>query len=224
MNHDPRNPKLPTKTNKLRTLWALSALTLTFALAEGCSQRAFVEEAALAAPLNSERIRQQFGSYGIEVLQQDEALRVSNLYSTEAGQRICRTLAIVKTAAPIPTELAKAHAEIVAGGSIGAVLSRNGWQVDKRRLEIAPMKVAVESRAATLMQLSAPAALAIELYELLVQRDELSLAYAVIAEIHHPDYLTLDQLSGQRQLQRDQRKASNMLSLAKRIAGEPIKH
>ena len=41
--------------------------------------------------LNSERIAQTFGSYGIDVLQADGALRRSNLYSVSDGLRTCRT-------------------------------------------------------------------------------------------------------------------------------------
>jgi hypothetical protein len=55
---------------------------------------------ALAQPparelLNSERIAAAFGSYGVEVVAQDDTLRISNLYSTEAGVTTCRTFATV---------------------------------------------------------------------------------------------------------------------------------
>jgi hypothetical protein len=43
---------------------------------------------------NSERIPQEFGSYGTDVVRHDAQLRVSNLYSLEAGRKITRTLAV----------------------------------------------------------------------------------------------------------------------------------
>jgi hypothetical protein len=41
--------------------------------------------------LNSERIEQTFGSYGIDVIASDALLRVSNLYSRHDGEKITRT-------------------------------------------------------------------------------------------------------------------------------------
>ncbi len=203
----------------MRHLWALTALSL--ALAGGCYQSSVAERAAPTSGLNSERIQEQFGSYGIELLRQDPQLRVSNLYSTHAGQRTCRTLAIVRHASPIPAELATAHAEIMGGGSIGAVLSRNGWQVVKRRLELGEIDAQPGSRVATLMRLPGRSLLVADLYELSAQRGKLALRYAVIAEIHHPDYMTLTQLRTLPVLQGAPDR-SNMLRLAERIATEIV--
>jgi len=172
--------------------------------------------------LNSERIQQQFGSYGVELLRQDAELRVSNLFSTNGGQRTCRTLAVVRLASEVPAELAAAHAEIVAGGSIGAVLSRNGWQVVKRRLDLSQIEVMAGSRAAILMQLPGNAVLATDLYELFAQQGKLALSYAVIAEIHHPDYMTLTQLRTLPVLQGARTDGSKMVRLAEQIATEIV--
>ena len=49
------------------------------------------------ALLNSERIEQRFGSYGITVLEQSDLTRVSNLYTLEEERETCRTFAIVFT-------------------------------------------------------------------------------------------------------------------------------
>src|SRR5262245_52025727 len=46
--------------------------------------------------LNSERIAAKFGSYGIEVLEQTDGTRVSNLYSGTGAEKICRTFAAVR--------------------------------------------------------------------------------------------------------------------------------
>jgi hypothetical protein len=45
--------------------------------------------------LNSERISQRFGSYGIEILDASSDYRISNLFSDEDGLAITRTFAIV---------------------------------------------------------------------------------------------------------------------------------
>ena len=46
--------------------------------------------------LNSERIAERFGSYGIEVISSGPGLRRSNLYSSEDEVRTCRTYAVVR--------------------------------------------------------------------------------------------------------------------------------
>jgi len=53
-------------------------------------------EAELRPLLNSERIAMEFGSYGIDVLENDARVRVSNLYSVHQGTKICRTFAVVQ--------------------------------------------------------------------------------------------------------------------------------
>ena len=78
---------------------ALIAISLLFGLAPGAETAAQAERANAPSPerrelLNSERIAQRFGSYGIEVLESDGRVRVSNLYSNEQGGRICRTFAV----------------------------------------------------------------------------------------------------------------------------------
>jgi hypothetical protein len=108
----------------------------------------------------------------------------------------------------------------MAGGSIGAVLSQAGWQVVKRRLQLGQIDVPNGSRASILMQLPGRSLLATDLYELSVQRDELILSYATIAEIHHPHYMSLDQLRTLPVLQSARGDGSNLLRLAEQIAAE----
>ncbi len=218
MNRVSNHPKPPRARNKLRLLWALAALSVV--LSGGCYQSPLERASAGTAALNSDRIRQQFGNYGIEVLQQDAQLRVTNLYSTEPEGRICRTLAVVSFSVPVPTELTAAHDEILAGGSIGTVLSRNGWRVVKRRLALYEIKVGVESRAATLMALSGSRSLAADLYELAAERDEATLSYAIIAEIHHPDFMSISRLRALRLPQGDHSGTARLRQLAERIANE----
>jgi hypothetical protein len=141
--------------------------------------------------LNSERIAAVFGNYGVEVLEQDEAVRVSNLYSEADGERTCRTFAVVRYGR-IDTELRREHAAIVAGGSIGAVLAAAGWEVRKTHLHYAT--VGATPKLASLMQVAAGTPLAAHVYALDVAKAGRTLEYAALVEIHHPDYLGSDDL------------------------------
>lgn len=75
---------------RLAKLWRAAAL---LALLFGTAVQAREPVSAL---LNSERIAQRYGSYGIEVLASDCGLRVSDLYSGEQTDRVTRTLAVVR--------------------------------------------------------------------------------------------------------------------------------
>jgi hypothetical protein len=141
--------------------------------------------------LNSERIAAAFGSYGVEVLEQDDALRVSNLYSVADDGRTCRTFAVVQYG-PVAAELEDEHAAIVAGGSIGAVLSAAGWEVRKTHLRYGRLEAT--ARLATLMRVPPGTPLAVHVYALDVAQPSRTLEYATLVEIHHPDYLTNDDL------------------------------
>ena len=142
--------------------------------------------------LNSERIEQRFGSYGIDVLHSDARYRVSKLYSIHNGGEICRTFAVVMYPEQVDERFAAEHAEIVAGGSIGAVFSRRGWTVTKRHLYFG--ELAATERVAGLMHTARGEPLAVHVYELGVSRGDVSSDYATIAELHHPAYLELADL------------------------------
>jgi hypothetical protein len=142
--------------------------------------------------LNSERIAAVFGNYGIEVLEQDEAVRVSNLYSEAGGERTCRTFAVVRYGG-VDAELRKEHAAIVAGGSIGAVLAGAGWEVRKTHLRYG--SVEATPRLASLMHIAVGTPLAAHVYALDVAKAGRTLEYAALVEIHHPDYLRQSDLA-----------------------------
>jgi len=142
--------------------------------------------------LNSERIARRFGSYGIEVLQSDSRVRVSNLYSEEGGMRTCRTFAVVVYPAALDGAIAAEQAEIANGGSIGAVFAAQGWQVVKTNLRYA--EITAPDRVADLMRIARGTRLATHAYELDVAKAGRSIEYAMLVEIHHPDYLRLDDL------------------------------
>lgn len=168
-----------------RVLLALAAALLAPAVV---SAQAHAERELL----NSERIAQTFGSYGIEVLESDAEMRVSNLYSGDGAGRVTRTFALVRLRETIDPALAAQHERIVAGGSIGAVFTEAGWSVRKRHrffglLDSTP-------RLERMMGGIAPRALATHVYLLDVVKPGIELQYATIVEIHHPDYLALRDL------------------------------
>ena len=143
--------------------------------------------------LNSERIAAAFGSYGVEVLEQDEQVRVSNLFSGAGQDKTCRTFAIVRYPLRLDGAVSAEHAEIVAGGSIGAVFAAHGWQVRKTHLSYADRPAS--ARLAQLMRVAVGTTLAEHIYVLDVVKDGPAIEYAVLAEIHHPDYLAVADLA-----------------------------
>lgn len=142
--------------------------------------------------LNSERIEARFGSYGVDVLESDERLRISNLFSIHDGRRICRTFAVVLyPAEPEPAYEAE-HALIAAGGSIGATFVANGWRVEKRHRYFG--SIPKGERVDRLMGQPRSAHLAVHVYALDIVKQGRRFEYAVIAEVHHPEYLGLDDI------------------------------
>jgi len=142
--------------------------------------------------LNSERIAVAFGSYGVEVLEQDQAVRVSNLFSDGADGRTCRTFAIVRYAPRIDPAVSAEHAAIVAGGSLGAVFAAQGWEVRKAHLSYAERPAS--PRLGALMRIAAGTPLAEHVYVLDVVKNGRTIEYAALVEIHHPDYLSVEDL------------------------------
>ncbi len=137
--------------------------------------------------LNGERIAAAFGSYGVEVLEQDEQVRVSNLFSGVREERTTRTFAIVRYASPTDSAIAAEHAAIVAGASIGATFAAGGWEVRKSHLSYDEHPAT--PKIAGLMRIAAGTPLAEHVYVLDVAKDGRSIEYAALVEIHHPDYL-----------------------------------
>lgn len=163
------------------------------ALQRGAPQlEAAQQEAPQRELLNSERIEQRFGSYGIDVLHSDGRYRVSNLYSVHDGATVCRTFAVVFYPERVDALVAAEHEEIVAGGSIGAVFAGKGWTVTKRHLYFGELRST--AKVAALMGAREGELLAVHVYVLSVSKDARSFEYATIAELHHPDYLSLEDL------------------------------
>jgi hypothetical protein len=144
--------------------------------------------------LNSERIAATFGSYGVEVLEQDDRLRISSLYSTDGGVRTCRTFAIVRYPSKVDSLVASEHAAIVAGGSIGATFAEHGWEVRKTHLHYG--EIEASARLAELMRIAPGTPLAEHVYVLDVANGDELVEYAALVEIHHPEYLGPTDLVG----------------------------
>jgi hypothetical protein len=140
--------------------------------------------------LNSDRIERQFGSYGVEILSQDESRRESSLYSGSGDGRVTRTWALVEYLDTPRNIYREEHEAIVAGASIGETFRRAGWTIRKQNLFIGELEVPGEYRwLGERMRIALPAELAVHQYLFVISRDERSFSYARITEVHHPDYL-----------------------------------
>ena len=145
---------------------------------------------------NSERIRHKFGSYGIEVLENSPGLRVSSLYSTHGGVKINRTFAVVTFPDVIEPIFEKEHEAIISGESIGIVFQKNGWLINKHHqyfgeIETPTGHFATSSDSGETVKNRS----AIHVYSLMVQKDGSEFQYASIAEVHHPEFLQLQDLA-----------------------------
>lgn len=141
--------------------------------------------------LNSERIAERFGSYGIDVISNGPGLRRSNLYSSENGERTCRTYAVVRFVDKPDTMIDSEHAQILAGKSIGAIFKASGWTIFKETLHIG--NAALDDAAhpvAMLMRVDRGADVAMHIYRLFLEKRRQAIDYATLIELHHPDYLS----------------------------------
>ena len=145
--------------------------------------------------LNSERIEERFGSYGIEVLASEAGLRRSSLFSYDGKTKICRTYAIVQFVEESDDRYEDAHSKILAGGSIGATFRESGWNIRKNTLYIGTLQVpSSDTPVGGLMHLGDDANLAIHVYQLVLVRAGMAQEYATILEAHHPEYLSVEEL------------------------------
>jgi hypothetical protein len=168
-------------------------------------------------PLNSERIAQKFGNYAVEVLASDERTRISNLFSVEGDTKTCRTFAVVRFPRTVDPAVTAEHATIAGGGSIGAVFAASGWRVLKTHLYYG--EVAATPRVASLMHVAVGTPLAEHAYVLDVAKNDRTIEYAALVEIHHPDYLgqaDLPRIYGRADAGQRQELLSDLLAAAAR--------
>jgi len=148
-----------------------------------------------AQRLNSERIEQAFGSYGVDVIQSSASLRVSSLYSGSGGSKITRTFAVVKFSGRIRSAFAAEHARVISGESLGTVFKSAGWQIEKHNIYVGEFEIpAGYGLISELMQTDLPEYLATHVYVFVINKNERSYNYATIVELHHPDYLSAEDL------------------------------
>ena len=145
--------------------------------------------------LNSERIQSCFGSYGVEVLEQNGSLRISSLYSLDGEQRITRTLAISEFAREMPEDLQPVYQSIQDGASMGSSLEAAGWRVEKRHRYFGEVPISNAFRCMSgLPESDSNQVLAVQVYDLYVARGQQKIRFALLAELHDPRYLTLPDL------------------------------
>ena len=174
-----------------------AALSLALAVLGACQAGppAVSSAASDRELLNSQRIELAFGNFGIEVLSANANLRVSNLFSVGQLGRICRTFAVVAYPERIDPALAEAHARIVGGQPIGETFASEGWSIERRHLYFGEIEETdTRPRVARLMGLDGPTDAAVHVYVFIVTRDGRTIDYATISEVHHPAYLSLNDL------------------------------
>ena len=142
-------------------------------------------------PLNSERIAQTFGSYGVDVLQSSSEGRVSSLYSGAGNDKVTRTFAVVRFSGRVRPVFASEHARVESGQSLGAVFKSAGWQIEKHNIFVGEMEIPAKyGLLSELMQIDLPQYLPTHVYLFVIRKGKNSYRYATITEFHHPDYLS----------------------------------
>jgi hypothetical protein len=145
--------------------------------------------------LNSERIEQRFGSYGVDVLASEAGLRRSSLFSIEDQGRICRTYSIVRFTDHPDDSYGSEHTKVLAGNSLGQVFRSHGWSIHKQTLHIGCLEIdGSASEVGQLMNLGDTQTLALHVYQLLLVKKTRIFEYAIIIEAHHPDHLSQSDL------------------------------
>lgn len=144
--------------------------------------------------LMSERIEKKFGSYGVEILFQNEqqGIRLANLYSKENEHKVTRIIALTKYENSIPDKLIEAHNEILKGGSIGSTLTKHGFLVSKQIFFKQDVNN-LPSYVNNLMKNNSNS-YSVVMYQLVAKNQEESLPYCTITEIYSPYFLTMKDL------------------------------
>lgn len=138
--------------------------------------------------MNSDRIRQMFGSYSVDVLRQQEDLRIANLCSKHGTRTICRTLAVTLFAPTLPDALQRADQMIREGSSIGETLRQQGFVTHKADTHWCTVTAGEPFASITQQEVAAGSRLAARVYTLLVEHEGDCWEYATIAEAYHPEH------------------------------------
>lgn len=182
--------------NVFQTRWlALKLIVLVILAVPAAATFAAQNPGTEDAALNSDAILARFGSYGIDIIRQDENARVSSLYSKTNGVKTTRTLAIVLFAGEALKAVEDEHERITDGASIGETFRDAGWQIRKSNIYLGEVRSpGSDTLIDTWLGHSGTDIFAIHIYDLVVLKDGQSFKYATIAEIHDDAYLTLDEL------------------------------
>jgi hypothetical protein len=150
------------------------------------------EDRHTLALANSDRIQLLFGNYGIQVLENSPGMRISSLYSIHDGIKTNRTFAVVAYPEVVAEAIKKEHQTIIGGESIGIVFRNNGWHTIKHHQYFGELEASTgDSDTRSVFGATRPA---IHIYWLSVMKNNSEFRYARIAEVHHPDYLQLEDL------------------------------
>lgn len=142
--------------------------------------------------MNSNRIRELFGSYTVDVLQQSAEHRIASLCSIHDGRHVCRTLAVTLFMTPTPAVLADADRVIRSGESIGETFERMGIQTEKLDDHWCRWTAGDHFAALTDKEVSVGSDIGVRLYTLRAEVDGEACDYAVIAEAYHPAHIATD--------------------------------
>ena len=158
--------------------------------------------------LNSEMIEKKFGSYGLDVIENNNENRISFLFSN-GGHYIAlnkinavkkstgykkkyHTLALVSFIDS--AKISEVHKKIIEGGSVGATFKDYGWSITKDSLLVLELSRDIHPVIQKWLKSKAYENLAVHVYTLTVKNKTQTIRYAEIIEIHHPDYLSLTKL------------------------------
>ena len=140
--------------------------------------------------MNSDQITARFGSYHVEVLQQDTNRRLASLNSSHTDGAVCRTLAVTEFYQPIPTALESVDRDIRKGKSIGATMRSAGLQIHKQILVRLSARCGSTFAELSNQTVASGTLLHVCLYRLSAGASEATLEpYATIAEAHHPEHI-----------------------------------
>jgi len=141
--------------------------------------------------LNSTRIELKFGSYGVQILAQDQVsgIRLSSLYSEHGTEKIARTIAFTQYEANLDDRLKMAHQKILEGGSIGSTLKKYGFDI-KKDILFKGLVEGIPDQLQCLMH-TQKHTFATVIYNLSAKEGNNDYPYCTIAEIYSPEFLTL---------------------------------
>jgi hypothetical protein len=153
-------------------------------------------------------IEKKFGSYGLDVIENNNENRISFLFSngdhyialnkinavkkSTGYKKKYHTLALVSFIDS--AKISEVHKKIIEGGSVGATFKDYGWSITKDSMLVLELSRNIHPVIQKWLKSKAYENLAVHVYTLTVKNKTQTIRYAEIIEIHHPDYLSLTKL------------------------------